>query len=169
MGILDFLKKKPASSESLDLPPPPAPEGALQPAEVDIVHELPAMDQLPEPAPMPSYGQQMAEPPAELHEEEPVAMELPQADEQEEIPAFVPPAASASSDEPLFVSVQDYQEVLTSINYVRAKLGEADELVHKLNQIKTLEEKSFEAWRNQLEDVQRKLAYVENVVFEAGV
>jgi hypothetical protein len=166
MGILDFLKKKPASNESLDLPPPPAPDSALQPAEFNLLHELPSMDQLPESVPIPTY---MPEPPAEAQaEEQQEPTELPAEAEHEDVPAYAPPATSLR-DEPLFVSVTDYQEVLTSINYVRAKLGEADRLVHKLNEIKSLEEKSFEAWRNQLEDVQRKLAYVENVVFEAGV
>jgi hypothetical protein len=166
MAFLSFLKKKP-KQESLDLPPPPAPESAMQPAEVRIVNELPSMEQLPE-----------------LPEEAPAAMELPSMPEHEEAPmpeleeapAEMPEpeerpvkARPVTRKEPLFVNVEDYQNVLTSINYVRSKLGEAEDLVRKLNDIKAVEEKNFEAWRNQLEDVQRKLAYVENVVFEAGV
>ena len=168
MAFLSFLKKKPATQESLDLPPPPAPETAMQPAEVRIVNELPEMEQMPE--------QPLAEPPAE---QVPESMELPmqapeeheEAPEEEAAPAAPAPEISISKPrrEPLFVSVDNYQDVLNSINYIRGKLGEADELVNKLNDIKAVEEKSFEAWRNQLEDVQRKLAYVENVVFEAGV
>jgi hypothetical protein len=130
---------------------------------VQIVHELPAMEQLPE---MPEEAPGSMELPvsmpaeAETHEEAPETYEAPMPETE---------APAMPRKEPLFVNIDDYQDVLTSINYVRSKLGEAEDLVRKLNDIKAVEEKNFEAWRNQLEDVQRKLSYVENVVFEAGV
>jgi hypothetical protein len=163
--MFNFLKKKPANQESLDLPPPPAPESAMQPAEVRIVHDLPEMAQLPDEA-TGSAPEPVEEPVAELPME-PVEEPVVEHDEAP-LPVYTVPAKGGRG-EPRFVAVNDYQEVLSSINYVRGKLGEAEELVRKLNEIKAVEEKSFEAWRNQLEDVQRKLAYVENVVFEAGV
>ena len=69
---------------------------------------------------------------------------------------------------PANLSVDDYQQVLGSIGYIRSKLEDAEELIKKLNHLKIAEEKEFESWRSQLEDVQRKLAYVEDVIFAAG-
>ncbi|MEK6822283.1 MAG: hypothetical protein AABY13_00515 [Nanoarchaeota archaeon] len=151
MGFMDLFKKKEKQqAESLTLPPPPAPEAPMPSSEVRIVSELPEMSEMQAP--------QMPQEP--MHEE--MLM-------REEAPAPEPMTMPTTPErEPLFVSVQDYQEVLGSIGYVRNKLGEADELVKKLNSLKVSEEKEFEAWRAQLEDLQRKLAYVEDVIFSAG-
>ena len=86
--------------------------------------------------------------PAEMAVEEPVKHETP-------IP----------HDGPVFVSVQDYQEILNSVNSIKSKLGEVDDTFHKLTQIKTGQEKELEEWRKSLEDVQRKLTYVDEVLF----
>ena len=68
-------------------------------------------------------------------------------------------------DGPVFVSVQDYQEILNGVNSIKSKLGEVDDSFKKLNNIKTGQEKELEEWRKALEDVQRKLTYVDEVLF----
>jgi len=169
MGMFSIFSKKkkdeaPAQGDSLDLPPPPSPDGPS--SDVRIVSELPDI------APVPAPPLQMQE---EQHDEAPPAPEInvprirrtqvpiaPQEEEHEATPS------ATVSNEPLFVSAGEYQEVLTSIAYVRAKLGEADELIKKLNDVKSKEEKGFEQWQAQLEDLQRKLAYVEDVIVAAG-
>ena len=154
MGLFDVFGKKkamdkPVMQESLDLPPPPQSDMQMPTSDVRIVEELPQDDYLPQP-------------PQEHYVDLPTSqMAPPMPDDIESGPA---PTGSAN---PLFVSVADYQQVLGSITYIRNKLAEADGLAEKLNTLKSVEHKQFEAWRNQLEDLQRKLSYVEDVIFAA--
>jgi hypothetical protein len=68
-------------------------------------------------------------------------------------------------DGPLFVSVQDYQAILDNLNNMKAKLKEADESFDNLNKLKTEQKAKFDSWRKNLEDVQKKLTYVDEVIF----
>ena len=65
---------------------------------------------------------------------------------------------------PLFVSVQDYQEILNGIQTTKQALEEAEEVITKLNDLKNAQEHIFEDWKNQMEDVERKLSYVDEVI-----
>ena len=68
---------------------------------------------------------------------------------------------------PMFVSVDDYRTIMEHSERVRAKLADAENFVHRLGEIKAEEEKVFDKWRGQLEDVERKLAQVDRVVAKA--
>ncbi|MBI4145343.1 hypothetical protein HY493_04015 [Candidatus Woesearchaeota archaeon] len=141
MGIFDAFKKK---KESAELPPPPMP---------DLGPELP---------PLPEQSMEAPEPPQELMPEAPETPEPmheePTAHEEREAPV-------RTDEGPLFVSVQDYQTILNSVNMIRSKLGDAEDSFKKLHDIKQGQEKELEDWRSTLEDVQRKLTYVDEVLF----
>ncbi len=147
MGLFDIFTKKKEEHESFELPPPPAPEAPS--AEVKILSNVPDVEAIPE---LPA--------PAENHEEEPSMPEMPS-----EEPSFEP---AVIGDGPIFISVQDYQETLNSINRIRNKLTDADELVKKVSGLRSKEAKEFQAYSQQLEDIHRKLSYVEDVIFAAG-
>ena len=66
-----------------------------------------------------------------------------------------------------FVSVNDYKTILTETNMVRQRLMTADNFVKKLTDLKQEEERSLERWRSQLEDVEKKLAYVDQLIEKA--
>lgn len=168
MGLFNIFSKKkkdeaPAQGDSLDLPPPPSPDGPS--SDVRIVSELPDITSVPSP-PL-----QMRE---EMHEEPPAPIVVPRIRGPAPMPVLQeepePEAKAPSSgpSAPMFINANEYQEVITSIAYVRAKLGEADALIKKLNDVKSREEKGFEQWQAQLEDLQRKLAYVEDVIVAAS-
>ena len=141
MGIFDAFKSK---KETVDLPPPPMPD-------------LPESDTMPSDLEMP-----------ELPEPESSSMENASADEhteEEHEDADMMHAVRHPSEGPLFVSVQDYQAVLNGVSSIRAKLGMSDDSFKKLQEIKHAQDKSLETWRGTLEDVQRKLTYVDEVLF----
>lgn len=152
MGLLNlFGKKKEAVQESLELPPPPAPDEPMPAADVRLIDEPLSFDEPAAPEPAAEIENALETVPMEEHE----------------APAPMQEIAARPRGSPMFVSVNDYQEVLGSIGYIRGKLSEADVLIKKLNELKTSEERSFEQWRGQLEDLQRKLAYVEDVIAAA--
>jgi hypothetical protein len=68
---------------------------------------------------------------------------------------------------PVFVSVEEYHAIMGSAETVRNRLMEAENLMRKLTELRNLEEKEFEQWRQTLEDVEKKLAYVDKIVAKA--
>ena len=66
-----------------------------------------------------------------------------------------------------FVAVEDFKQIINDTNVVRAKLMEADNFVKRLTELKNEEERSLEKWRAQLEDVEKKLTFVDHVIEKA--
>jgi len=68
---------------------------------------------------------------------------------------------------PLFVESNDYKSILTGINTVKRRIKEAEVIFDNLQILKKDQEKLFKTWQNELEDIQRKLVYVDKTIFEA--
>jgi hypothetical protein len=190
--MFGFGKKKQQSLP--ELPPPPSPpefpmpEGdipsikppselpeapSFEPEEAPI--ELPEapVPEMPE-MPLPEFpsGEEEIAPPIEadtghiepiVPEEQPVEMPV------EEVPQFEVPEKETVRRPvgPAFVSVDEYRNIMEHSNRVRSKLSEADEFVHRLSEIKADEEKTFDKWRAQLEEIERKLGQIDRVIAKA--
>ena len=76
-------------------------------------------------------------------------------------------AIGIESKEPLYVMVDNYREIMEGTNQVRSHLKEANDVIVRLGELKNEEDKEFEKWRLELEDMQRKLMYVDKVIFES--
>lgn len=153
MGL--FTKKK---KEELPLPPPPqrVPERPMSdfepirppmmPEPMEFEDELPPLPELPEfkpdvyPEPVPF---------------EPPRLEMPAR--EEEVPKRVLPSRS-------FVAVEDYKQILQQSNFVRERLMEAENMIKQLKEIKEHEDGLFEKWRVHVEQIERKLSHVDQVL-----
>ena len=71
-----------------------------------------------------------------------------------------------SYDKPIFVEVNDYKQILDYINEIKNNIKKSDNILTTLQDIKSAKEKEFEKWHNVLEDIQRKLIYIDNTLFE---
>ncbi len=67
---------------------------------------------------------------------------------------------------PVFVKVEDYQEVLNLIRLARNKLDEAKETLNKVNELKNEEDHQLEQWHNNLNEVEKKIDFVEHSLNE---
>ena len=67
---------------------------------------------------------------------------------------------------PIFVEVDDYRKVLDYVAGIKTDIKDSENILTRLQDIKTSKEKEFEKWRNFLEDVERKLLYVDKTLFE---
>lgn len=137
------------------------------------IPEVP-MPEMPE-APEPGLGEEIelpqmsdmghAEPfvPEDAHE-----IETPET-QQEEAPSFEVPERETVRRPvgPTFVSVDEYRTIMEHSDRVRSKLSEAEEFMHRLVEIKADEEKIFDKWRSQLEDIERKLGQIDRVIAKA--
>jgi len=68
---------------------------------------------------------------------------------------------------PSFVAIDDYKRIINDTNTVRSKLMDAESFVRRLSDLKNEEERAFDKWRKQLEDVEKKLNYVDELIAKA--
>ena len=116
---------------------------------------------MPEAPELPEMPEETLEAPAQFE-----VPEQPQPEPIEEHEHTEPEAPHRMHNGPMFVSVQDYQIILNGVSAIKSKLSETDESFKKLQAIKQQQDKQLEDWRSTLEDVQRKLTYVDDVLFE---
>ncbi len=62
---------------------------------------------------------------------------------------------------PVFVRIQEYEDVLTTIESVKRKLKDAQDQLTKLKDFKAQEDKEVATWAESLEDVRSRLAAIE--------
>jgi len=67
---------------------------------------------------------------------------------------------------PVFVKVEEYNEVLNLIQIVRKKLDEAKETLNKINDLKNEEDHQIEMWQNTLMEVEKKVDFIDHSLNE---
>lgn len=160
-----------------EMPPPPPTEEAVEEAPIEeLPEELPpemptpveVAPKVPEEAPP---EEMIPIPEAPLPEEEAPIPELPPITRKRDmiLDKTVQPEIEETPEEivpiaPLFVSMQDYKEIINGINTTKDSLEEAEVIVARLNDLKIAQERIFEDWKNQLEDIERKISYVDEIV-----
>lgn len=187
MGL--FSRKKKAKME---IPPPPPPEGGemapMEPAtpaapmpsaprqmkratlppkeSMHIPSELPEikpLGKMEKPAPMPEFPAMPGDEAEKMPE--PEAAEMPSAPKMAPAPEM---PAEPEEEKPKFVSVSNFQTILSETNEIKASIKKAEDSIARLNTLKTEEEKAFSSWRSQLEDVEKKLSYIDQVIFKGA-
>lgn len=138
--------------EEMELPPPPPPEeqGALE------FPEMPT-DEAHIPSEMPDIKSEelSSEPERFMRTGAPIR----QAEEEES-----PSGRQALPSDAPYVNISDFHEVMGSVGKIRDTIKEAEDRISRMAEIKNIEEKELEKWRVQLEDVERKLSYVDEVI-----
>jgi len=67
---------------------------------------------------------------------------------------------------PLFVKSDDYKEIMKDIKGIKSKINESENILVNLNEIKAQKDKEFSKIHKQIEDIQRKLIYIDKTVFK---
>ena len=66
----------------------------------------------------------------------------------------------------IYVSVDNFKATLGSINMVRSDLRKSEQALMKLESIKNAKDKSFDKMKSSLDDLQRKLIFVDKTLFK---
>ena len=66
----------------------------------------------------------------------------------------------------MYVKGDDFSEITDNIAMIRKRLKESDQALVRLNDLKNDQDKLFEHTDGVIEDVQRKLMYIDKVLFE---
>lgn len=69
-------------------------------------------------------------------------------------------------DKNVFVKIKEYNDILDIITLINEKIGEARVILGKIYDLKNQEDSELETWKNSLDDVERKLKYIDQTLFE---
>lgn len=67
---------------------------------------------------------------------------------------------------PVFVKVDDYQNVLNLVKIIRRKLEEAKDTLTKINELKNEEDHQVESWQNALVEIEKKVDFIDSSLNE---
>ncbi|HIH25258.1 hypothetical protein J4476_05460 [Candidatus Woesearchaeota archaeon] len=69
-------------------------------------------------------------------------------------------------EKPLFVQIDKYKDVLRSIEVLKAKLANAEDLLKGLDELKTKEEQKIEEWKQDVQNMKERLLSIDQELFE---
>jgi hypothetical protein len=73
---------------------------------------------------------------------------------------------SPGVEKPLFVKIDKYRDVVTTLNNLKSRLHEADQILQTLNSIKDKEARELAAWHKDLEKIRNQLLDVDKKLFD---
>ena len=66
----------------------------------------------------------------------------------------------------VFVKIEEYKDILDIIELIQEKVKEANTILGKINDLKNQEDSELDLWRTGLSDVERKLSFIDQTLFE---
>lgn len=72
------------------------------------------------------------------------------------------------NDMPVFVKVEDFKDALDVMNMIRLKIEDAKKTLEKVHELKSEEETEIELWHTSIEEVERKIDFVDKTLSEPG-
>ena len=67
---------------------------------------------------------------------------------------------------PVYVKIDEYKEVLDLLKIIRARLEEAKETLSRINELKNNEDSELEGWGSDIDEVERKIDFIDRTLFE---
>jgi len=67
---------------------------------------------------------------------------------------------------PVFIRIEEYKDVLDIMNMIKNKIENAKETLGKINELRNEEDAELELWHTGLEEVERKITFVDKALFE---
>ncbi|MBT3298759.1 hypothetical protein HN385_07545 [archaeon] len=67
---------------------------------------------------------------------------------------------------PVFVKIDEYEDVLDLIGTVRKKIEDAKEILMKINDLKNEEDQLLEQWQTGISEIEKKVEYIDHSLNE---
>jgi len=67
---------------------------------------------------------------------------------------------------PVFVKIDDYDNVLELVRAIRKRIDEAKETLGKIHDLKNEEDHQLEMWQNSLAEVEKKVDFIDHSLSE---
>jgi len=66
----------------------------------------------------------------------------------------------------LYVKVEDYKDIVDIMTLIRKKLQDAKGILNSINSLKNEEDREIEQWNSNVEEIDRKIDYLDRTLFE---
>ena len=67
---------------------------------------------------------------------------------------------------PVFVKIDEYDDILNVINLIKNKIDQAKNLLGKIDELKNEEDAELDLWKANLEEVEKRVNSINNSLFE---
>lgn len=67
---------------------------------------------------------------------------------------------------PVFVKIENHKELLDIMAQIRGKTEEAKNMLRKISELKNEEDTELQSWRDNLEEVERKVEFISKLLGE---
>ena len=68
---------------------------------------------------------------------------------------------------PVFVKIDNYHDVLDILDVMKKKVKETKATMQKIRELKTLEDSELAEWEKNVNEIARRLAYVDAAFFDS--
>jgi len=70
------------------------------------------------------------------------------------------------AEKPIFVKVDEHEDIKDMINLIKSKINESKDVLGNIQKLKQEEESELQAWKAEIEDVERKVQFINSTLFE---
>lgn len=162
--VFKFLKKK----EEKIAPPIPKPKGAKE--ELEIPPAPPSEEELPEFPEIPEFKEEKPK----IHEipsapPEPIKPKAEKIEEKvfkEEKAEITKAELHEEVTKPTFVRMESFQSIISELNLIKSIAKESEDAIARVDDFAGDQEKEFNKWQTQLNDIQKKLIFVDKTTFK---
>ena len=166
---LELPKEKPVSE--LELPPLPDPklEEEIIPKEAPKIPPLgKPLFGMPKPRPFGVQKPEEQEPKVEMPEIPRLKPEIRPYERLERVAIREERAVLRHEkfEEPIYIRIERFRAILTGTKTIKNNLKTASQSIVKLNEIDINRDKVFEKWHNVLMDLQKKLIFIDKILFK---
>ena len=67
---------------------------------------------------------------------------------------------------PIYVKLDEYKDILDITSLIKSRLNEARAIMGRVNEIKNEEDSELELWKSELDEVERKVEFINRALFE---
>lgn len=67
---------------------------------------------------------------------------------------------------PIYVKLDEYKDILDIMGLMKTRINEAKKIMGKINEIKNEEDSELELWKSELDEVDRKVEFIDKTLFE---
>jgi archaellum component FlaC len=72
------------------------------------------------------------------------------------------------SETKVFVKIEDYKDVLDTIEVIKERLNDARNTLSKITEMKGKEDAELQGWDGKLSEIESKIEGLDSVLFEPG-
>ncbi|PIN69928.1 hypothetical protein COV93_03585 [Candidatus Woesearchaeota archaeon CG11_big_fil_rev_8_21_14_0_20_43_8] len=72
----------------------------------------------------------------------------------------------ADKNAPIYVKIDDYEDLLNVFSFIKKNLGDAKVLLNKIAELKAQEDMELENWYADVSDVESKVKFIDETLFE---